>query len=60
MKYENKTTEEDEQNRILRIEMIAETQEENKLFAKGIGIKEPSYVECIIDLKKEKLDEISN
>ena len=54
MKYENKTTEEDIQNRIFRIEIIAETQEENKLLAKGMGIKEPNYVNCIIDLKKEK------
>lgn len=56
MKYENKTTEEDKQNRIFRIDMTAETQEENKLLAKGMGIEidEPKYVECTIDLKKEK------
>ena len=57
MKYENKTTEEDKQNKIFRIEMIAENWEENKLLAKGMGIDLdiPSYVECNIDLKKEEL-----
>lgn len=55
MKYKDKTTEEDKQNKIFRIEMIAENWEENKLLAKGMGIDLdiPSYVECIIDLKKE-------
>ena len=56
MKYEDKTTEGDEENRIIRIEMTAENWEENKLLAKGMGIEidEPKYVECTIDLKKEK------
>lgn len=55
MKYENKTTKEDEQNRIIRTEITAETWEENKLLAKGMGIDidEPDYVELTIDLKKE-------
>lgn len=55
MKYENKTTKEDEQNRIIRFEIIAETLEENKILAKGIGIDtdEPEYVECVINLKRE-------
>lgn len=59
MKYENKTTEEDKQNKIFRIEMIAENWEENKLLAKGMGIDLdiPSYVERNIDLKKEELYE---
>ena len=56
MKYKDKTTEEDKQNKIFRIEMIAENWEENKLLAKGMGIKidEPNYIECTIDLKKEE------
>lgn len=37
MKYENKTTEEDKQNEIFRIEMTAENWEENKMLAKGMG-----------------------
>ena len=56
MKYENKTTEEDKQNRIIRIDVTAENWEENKLIAKGMGIEidESSYIECKIDLKKEE------
>ena len=54
MKYEDKTTKEDEENRIIRIEMTAENWEENKMLAKGIEIDEPQYVECVIDLKKEE------
>lgn len=56
MKYKDKTTEEDKQNKIFRIEMIAGNWEENKLLAKGMGIKidEPNYIECTIDLKKEE------
>lgn len=59
MKYKNVTTEEDMKNKIFRIEMTAETLEENKLLAKGMGIDldVPSYVECNIDLKKEELYE---
>lgn len=56
MKYEDKTTEEDMKNRIIRIDVIAENWEDNKLLAKGMGIEidEPQYVECVIDLKKEE------
>jgi hypothetical protein len=56
MKYENKTTKEDEENRIIKIDVTAENWEENKLLAKGMGIEinEPKYVECVIDLKKEE------
>ncbi len=56
MKYKDKTTEEDKQNKIFRIEMTAENWEENKMLAKGMGIEldEPKYVECTIDLKKEE------
>ena len=56
MKYENKTTQQDEKDRIIRIEMTAENWEENKMLAKGMGIDLdiPSYVECNIDLKKEE------
>ena len=56
MKYKDKTTEEDKQNKIFRIEMTAENYEENKMLAKGMGIEidEPSYIEYTIDLKKEK------
>ena len=56
MKYKNVTTEEDKKNEIYRYEITAETWEENKLLAKGMGIKinEPSYIECTIDLKKEE------
>ena len=52
-KYEDKTTKEDEQNRIIRIDVTAENWEENKLLAKGMGIEidEPKYVECVVDLK---------
>lgn len=54
MKYEDKTTKEDEENRIIRIDVTAENWEENKLLAKGMGIEidEPNYIECTIDLKK--------
>ena len=56
MKYEDKTTKEDEENRIIRIVVTPETWEENKLLAKGMGIEivEPNYVECVIDLKKKE------
>jgi hypothetical protein len=56
MKYEDKTTKEDEENRIIRIDVTAENWEENKLLAKGMGIEidEPKYVEYVIDLKKEE------
>ena len=56
MKYKNITTEEDKQNKIYRVEITAETWEENKLLAKGMGIEYPSsteYVELNFDLKKE-------
>ena len=55
MKYEDKTTKEDEENRIIRIDVTAETLEENKMLANGMGIEidKPKYVECVIDLKKE-------
>lgn len=58
MKYEDKTTKEDEQNRIIRIEMTAENWEENKMLAKGMGIEidKPEYVKCVINLKREKED----
>ena len=55
MKIENKTSNEDEQNRIIRIDITAETWEENKQLVKGMGIEYPSsteYVECVVDLKK--------
>lgn len=56
MKYEDKTTKEDEENRIIRINVIAENWKENKLLAKemGIEIDEPKYVEYVVDLKKEE------
>ena len=56
MKYEDKTTEEDMKNKIIRIDVIAENWEENKMLAEGMGIKlnTPQYVECVIDLKKEE------
>jgi len=56
MRYKNVTTEEDKKNKIWRCEITAETWEENKLLAKGMGIDldMPSYVECNIDLKKEE------
>ena len=56
MKYEDKTTKEDEQNKIIRIDVTAENWEENKLLAKGMRIEmdEPKYVECVVDLKKEE------
>ena len=49
MKYEDKTTQQDEKDRIIRIEMLAE--------GMGIDLDIPSYVECNIDLKKEELYE---
>lgn len=55
MKIENKTSNEDEQNRIIRINITAETWEENKLLAKGMGIEYPSiaeYVELNFELKR--------
>ena len=56
MRCEDKTTKEDEENRIIRIDVTAENWEENKLLAKGMGIEmdEPKYVECVVDLKKEE------
>lgn len=56
MKCKNITTEEDKKNKIYRYEITAETWEENKLLAKGMGIEinEPKHVECTIDLKKEE------
>lgn len=56
MKYEDKTTKEDKENRIIRIDVTAENWEENKLLAKGMGIEidKPKYVECVVDLKKEE------
>ena len=56
MKYEDKTTKEDEENKIIRIDVTAENWEENKMLAKGMGIEidEPEYVECIVNLKKEE------
>lgn len=55
MKYKDITTEEDIQNEIYRIEITAETWEENELLAKGMGIEYPSsteYVELNLELKK--------
>lgn len=51
-----KTTKEDEENRIIRIDVTAENWEENKILAEGMGIEidEPNYIECTIDLKKEE------
>lgn len=56
MRYEDKTTKEDEENRVIRIEITAETWEENKILAKGMGIDidNPKYAECVVDLKKEE------
>lgn len=58
MKYEDKTTKEDKQNKIIRIDVTAENWEENKMLAKGMGmgieIDEPEYVECVINLKRKK------
>jgi len=55
MKYKDITTKEDEENRIIRIDVTAENWEENKLLAKGMGIEidEPKYVDCVIDLKNQ-------
>lgn len=54
VKYEDATTKEDKENRIIRIHVTAETYEENKMLAEGMGrkIDEPEYVECVIDLNK--------
>lgn len=55
MKYKNITTEEDKQNEIYRIEITAETLEENELLAKGMGIEYPinaEYVKLNFELKK--------
>ena len=47
----------DEENRVIRIEIITENWEENKILAKSmrIDIDNPKYVECVIDLKKKNL-----
>ena len=39
----------DKENRVIRIEITAETWEENKILAKsmGIDIDNPKYVECV-------------
>lgn len=54
MKYKDVTTKEDKENRIIRIGITAETWEENKMLAKGMGLKidEPEYVKCVVDLSK--------
>ena len=54
MKYEDVTTKEDEENRIIRIDVTAENWEENKMLVEGMGrkIDEPEYMECVIDLNK--------
>ena len=55
MKYKDITTEEDKQNRIIRIDVTAETWEENEQLAKGMGIEYPSsaeYVELNFELKR--------
>ncbi len=55
MKYEDVTTKEDKENRIIRINVTPENWEENKMLAKGMGIEidEPEQIECVINLKKE-------
>ena len=58
MKIENKTTKEDIQNKRMVLEVTAETWEENKMIAKGMGIdldedNNVNYVECNFTLKKE-------
>ena len=47
----------DEENRVIRIEITTENWEDNKILAKSIGINidNPKYVECVIDLKKKNL-----
>lgn len=58
MKYKNITTEEDKQNKIYRVEITAETWEENEQLAKGMGIEYPinveyvEYVELNFELKR--------
>lgn len=56
MRYEDKTTKEDKENRVIRIEITAENREENKILAKGMGIDVDNleHVECVVDLKKEE------
>ena len=46
----------DEENRVIRIEITAENWEDNKIVAKGIGsdIDNSKYVECVIDRKKKE------
>lgn len=56
MKYEDITTEEDKQNKIIRIDVTAKTWEENKILAKDMDIEYPisaEYVECVVDLKNK-------
>ena len=55
MIYKDVTTKEDEENRIIRINVTAENWEENKLLAKGMGIEidEPEQIECVTNLEKE-------
>ena len=54
VKYEDVTTKEDKENRIIRIDVTAETWEENKMLAKRMGrkIDKPEYVKCVVDLNK--------
>ena len=47
MKIEDKTSNEDKQNRIIRIDIIAETWEENEQLAKGMGIEYSNTAECV-------------
>ncbi len=56
MKYENISTKQDEKNRIIRVRMTAETWEENKALAKGMGIDldRHDYVELNINLKSNE------
>ena len=55
MKIEDKTSNEDKQNRIIRINVTPETWKENEQLAKGMGIEYPidvEYVELNFELKR--------
>lgn len=54
MKYKNITTEEDKQNRIIRIDVTAENWEENELLLKATGnsIEYPEVINLDIEVNK--------
>lgn len=59
MKYENRTTEQDLQDRILRVEVIAENRTDNELLAKASGLEtNADSVTLIAKIEKKAMSEV--